>query len=372
MNVIPGNIYGLNKEWLNNVLHKYGYLVNENILNLTIEKIGVGEGFVSDMVRLHIEYDNNNRGLPKTMIVKMPTSYTPALGLAKLYRLYEREIKFYLEVAPESPIGTPEIIYADYDVDNFKFVLIMEDCSFCTPGDSIAGLTYEQTKQAISAIADFHSYWWNHEKFKTGLKWMGRPRGFEPMSLIGTFRGTWDIAKNSEDFKLLLPEGSMEVGNKIYEGYPWIIDSVRDEYLTICHFDYRADNIFFNPENKEKPVIVIDWGSANITGGLLDVAYIMAASVSVDLRREIEKEILDLYYNRFIEEVGDEDKYTWDIYIEDYKKSLMCYLYLTPVTFTSLDLSSERGTQLFKLGAERIFSALIENDATSVLPKSKS
>jgi len=364
--MIPKRTKRITSEWLNKVLHDSGYLKDFNIESISREPWGVGEGFVSDMARLTITYDKESPELPKTMIVKMATNYRTALAVALQYNIYEKEIRFYTEIAPKSPIRVPGLIYSDYNTEAKKYILILEDCSCYNMCDQIQGLNYEQTKQAIISIADFHARWWDAPDLFS-FDWI-LPRKDENTlkSYLDIVRNSWDMAVKSEKFLDLLPEGGREIGEKIYKHFPWILNDATDDNLTFTHFDYHANNIFFDSENNESPIITLDWGGILIGGGVLDVAYLLSGSIKLDLRRKIEKEMIKLYLKRL--EKNGITSYDFDMAWYDYLKSLISYLWLPALSFTQFDTSDPRGTELIKEGMIRYFGAIIDNDATSVLP----
>jgi hypothetical protein len=365
--MIPKRTKRITSEWLNEVLHETGYLKDFNIESISREPWGVGEGFVSDMARLTLTYDIESPELPKTLIVKMPTTFRTALAVALQFNLYEKEIRFYTDVAPKSPIRVPGLIYSDYDSEAKKYILILEDCSCYKLVDQIEGLNYEQTKQAIISIADFHARWWDAPDLFS-FDWIPKPRDKTITTpFIDMFRNSWDLAMKSEEFLEFLPEGSQKVGEKVYKHLPWLVNDVPDENLTIVHFDYRADNMFFDSENSENPLIIFDWGGALISGGILDIAYLLAGSIKIDLRRKIEKEMIELYVKRIEENMITIDM-DFDEIWESYLRALFFYSWLPPVGFAQLDLSDPRGIELLKEGMDRFFGAILDNDATSVLP----
>jgi hypothetical protein len=363
--VIPKRTKRISSEWLNEVLHNSGYLKECNIESISREPCGVGEGFVSDMARLTITYDKESPSLPNTMVVKMPTTFRTALAVALQYNIYEKEIRFYTEVAPISPIRVPGLIYSDYDSDTKKYILILEDCACYNMIDQVEGLDYKQTKQAIKSIANFHARWWDAPDLFS-FNWISKPRDETAMSFIETFRNSWDLAKKSKEFKAYLPEDGLKIGEKLYQYFDWLMDDVSDNNLTIAHFDYRADNIFFDSENSENPIIVIDWGSPVVTTGILDIAYLLGTSMKIDLRRKYEKELIQ-FYLKLLEEKGI-SSYDFDIARYDYLKSLMVYTYLVPLGFTQLDISDPRAVELGTAYANRLFGASIDNNATSIFP----
>ncbi len=92
-----------------------------------MEPWGVGKGFLSDLARFRIIYDKKSPTLPSTMIVKMPLAFRAIVNTPNNF--YEREIRFYNEIAPLSPIRVPDVIYSDYDLESNRYILILEDCS---------------------------------------------------------------------------------------------------------------------------------------------------------------------------------------------------------------------------------------------------
>ncbi len=145
------------------------------------------------------------------------------------------------------------------------------------------------------------------------------------------------------------------------------MENVPDDNMTLTHFDYRADNIFFDSENSENPIITFDWANIVITGGGLDVGYLLGGSITVDLRRQIEKEMVKLYM-KLIEESGITIGLDFDELWKDYLKALLFNAWPYPLGFSQLDRSNPRAVKLFEEMGKRYYSAIIDNDATSILP----
>ena len=363
--MIPKRTERITSKWLNGVLRNSGYLKDFTIESISREPWGVGEGFLSDMARLTITYDKASPDLPKTMIVKMPTTFKTAKAVALQYNMFEKEIRFYTEVAPKSSIRVPDLIYSDYDLETKKFILILEDCSRYELVDQIKGLNYDQTKQAIISIADFHARWWDAPDLFS-FAWMFKSWDETSTSYIDTFRDSWDLAVKSEVFLELLPEGGRKIGEKVYKHFPGLINDIRFKNLTMIHFDYRADNMFFDYENSDNPIITIDWGSLLVGRGIMDIAYLLALSIKIDSRRQIEKEMITLYLKR-LKERGILS-FDFDMAWDDYLQALVVYVAFLPLAFTQLDRSDPRAIKLGKVSTNRLFGAIIDNDATSVLP----
>ncbi|MFW9949677.1 MAG: hypothetical protein ACFFKA_06090 [Candidatus Thorarchaeota archaeon] len=61
---------------------------------------------------------------------------------------------------------------------------------------------------------------------------------------------------------------------------------------------------------------------------------------------------------------GFDFDYSWDFYL----KSLMTYAFIPVLEYTQLDISDPRATELFKVMTKRQFTAILDNDATSICP----
>ena len=198
--MIPKRTKRITSEWLNKVLHNSGYLKDINIESITREPWGAGEGFISDMARLSLTYDKESSEIPKTMIVKMPTTFRTALAVALQYNLYEREIRFYSVIAPLSPIRVPGLIFYDYNLESKKSILILEDCSCYTQIDQIEGLNKKQIELVIDIIADFHIKWWDSPDLYL-FDWVPKPGDEISNSLVKTYQNDWNISIKTEEFK---------------------------------------------------------------------------------------------------------------------------------------------------------------------------
>ena len=366
--MLPNGITDLTADWLNEALHENGFLTGDrNILSIEVTPMAVGEGFQSDMARIIPKYNREDPALPVSMVAKLPTSYEPANFVAMLFNTYEREIRFYQEVAPRSPIRTPRMIFGKFDGEAKRYVLILEDCGCYAQVDQLSGLTEEQLGQVIDKIADFHARWWNSPDLAS-IPWMPGPRSAAAYALVDFYKGCWDTAVTVPEFLAALPPGGKEAGLKIYENFLWMMETAQDDHLTITHFDFRGDNLFFDESDENDPVIVFDWQATSVYRGPLDVGYLMGGSISLELRRRVEKKMLQRYYQRLLEK-GVKD-YSFEDCLYDYLGGLLVYAYIPVLAYSRLDMSSDRGKELARILTERHFSAIVDHDAAGYLGKS--
>lgn len=366
---LPETTKGISVEWLNEVLHENGFLGDSNITLVVPDKVGVGQGNNSDIAKLALNFDQNGKNLPKTIVAKLPPSDETVRKRLIAARVFEREIRFYREVAPRISIRTPKLIYGAVDTDKERATILMEDCSYATPAEpELEGLNYEETKIAVSKIADFHAQWWKAETL-AALSWVPNMKeaGIRNAKVGNTMRLEWDACNKREDFRSKLPDGGWEAGAKIIEQLDWLVNSLPEDKLSLIHGDFRSDNIFFDWDTPNDPLIVIDWGATTVIArGAMDLSFLLGCSITPEMRRKVEKSMVRLYYDRLIEK-GVHD-YTFNECWTDYIKGLLLKTRIPLNQFGLRDHSSPRGTKLVNTTLQRWFLAVVENDATSILP----
>lgn len=144
------------------------------------------------------------------------------------------------------------------------------------------------------------------------------------------------------------------------------MDSVSDQNITIIHSDFRSDNMFLDNEAPDDPLVVFDWQMVLISRGVFDLAYLFGASIEIDLRRQIEKDIVRLYHDRLLE--NGVSGYSFDECWSDYMKGWLMYTYILTMAYASLDMSNPRAADLLRRAEDRWFTAIVDNNAIDVLP----
>lgn len=106
---IPSGPKALTPEWLTQALRSTGTINNAIVKSFSMEMLGEGQAFTEQITRLGLDYDTDDEGAPKSLIAKFPASDLNLRTIWNRYRLYEREIRFYREIAkgidlPNSPL----------------------------------------------------------------------------------------------------------------------------------------------------------------------------------------------------------------------------------------------------------------------------
>ena len=364
--MIPKNTKSITSEWLNSVLHKNGKLKGVNIKSISLEPCGRGEGLVGDIARIMVKYDGNASRLPNSMIAKWHPFKQFFYNWGVQIGFLENELRFYVEIAPISPIRVPKLIYSDFDLNSKRFALILEDCSKYTDIDIIKGMNYEQTKIAVTSLANFHSRWWNANDLYS-FKWIPEYSKSLYYNIYKQFQPLWEFVKQKEEFKSDLPEYGLEIGEKYYKKMIQLAFENLPSHFTIVHGDFWVPNFFIDLNNTKNPLIVFDWTHMNIGFGTFDLALLLGTSISVDVRRKYEKQLVKHYMEMLIGNGIELSDLTFEDFWYNYLKDLLLNIRDPPFHYLG-DKISQKRKDIRKVITTRVFTAILDNDVQNIFP----
>ena len=360
--MIPKNTKSITSEWLNSVLHKNNFLKGKNITSISFEPCG--EGLIGDIVRIVVNYDENTDNLPNTMIAKWHPFRELYYNWGIQTGFLENEIKFYSEIVPISPIRVPDLIYSDIDWESKRFALILEDCSKYSSIDLIKGMSYKQTKIAVSSLAKFHSRWWNANDLYS-FKWLPEQHKSVLYNIFEQFESLWNFVKQNKEFKSDLPDHGLEIGEKYHKKIIPLTFENLPTHFTIIHGDFWSPNFFIDYNDTKNPLIVLDWGTINIGFGTYDLASLLITSVSIDLRRKYEKQLVKLYMELLIENGVELLNLTFEDFWHNYLKDLLKHIIEPPFHYLE-DTISQKRKDVRKVITKRVFTAILDNDIQNI------
>ena len=167
----PKTIETISAGWLTEVLRAAGVLERATVRAVEVQAIGEGVGFLSGRARVTLHYDQSEEGAPTSVVVKLPSSIKAGNDFAESTHAYEREVRFYREVAPLTPIRVPRMFATVMEPAESAFIMVMEDLQALTAGDQVSGMSRAQVLAAVRTIAPLHAHWWNGDQRQV-LPWM--------------------------------------------------------------------------------------------------------------------------------------------------------------------------------------------------------
>ncbi|MDO9444131.1 MAG: hypothetical protein Q7K37_02365, partial [Dehalococcoidia bacterium] len=151
---IPGGPDEITAAWLTTALREWGVLTERSrVFAVSIEALTERAGVNGQTFRLRLKYQGDQG--PATMVAKLPASHPSARGVAAFQRWYERETRFYLELAPDSPLRVPEPYFAAFEGE--RTLLLLEDLGRLRQVDQVAGCMVAEAEAALDAAAGLHA-----------------------------------------------------------------------------------------------------------------------------------------------------------------------------------------------------------------------
>jgi len=344
-------------EWITHALKEGGYLKHSSIKSIEKRILGEGKGFLSSVVQVKIEYDAEEKGAPLSVVVKIEPEEGGFKRFGDEMDAFQREIRFYREIAATVPIRLPKLYYA---VDQPPaYSMVMEDLSYFVPGDQVVGMHEQQVMTTVEEIARLQAKYWDNEELEN-LNWMPE---FNGVAL--DYIEKWPSFV--EHYGYCLDERAIELGEKLGRFLDWKKDKVLKRPRTIVHFDLREDNLMFPPPGEDSSILILDWQLAIKNIGALDVFRLMGGSEIPKERKGHQFEILRRWHDTLIEE--GLSNYSWEDAVYDFRLGALSFL-CNPVHFHSEIVGSQgRVKELAEAIFTRSFSSAVEIDAGSILPE---
>lgn len=360
---IPAGSHELTADWLTQALRETGTIAKSAVASFDAEAIGVGVGFMGQLAKVQLQYDAPEEGAPASLIAKFPAASDDNREVAQIFRFYERETKFYEEIATTAHMLTPKRYYSALDTASGAFVLLLEDLTNSRVGDQVAGCSAEEADLALRNLADFHAAWWESPRL-AALDWM--PLLNDPV-IAQTAEQAYNDAWGPviESFGALIPPAMQELGVRFGKNVVNLMNELAVPPRTISHGDYRLDNLFFPTDGSDK-LTVIDWQISARGRGVFDVAYFLSGTLQPEERKAKEMELLGTYH-KVLTENGVQG-YDFDQCFLDYRASTLFSFLYSVIAIGSLDLANERGQALFTNNLTRNIAAISDLNAGELLP----
>jgi aminoglycoside/choline kinase family phosphotransferase len=291
--------------------------------------------------------------VPSSVIVKLPTSEPGARMIGEAVRVWEREHRFYEELAPSITIRVPHVYANIADPP----CLVLEDLAPATPGDHLVGATLDQAERAIDVLAVHHARWFEDPLLRT-LDWMPGLDDPSVLTIGAMFDVGWPMFLDRYGGRL--PERCLRWCELFVPTIPGWIATHYDDPITLVHGDFRLDNLFFGDDGS---VAVIDWQLAMRAPGQTDLVYFCANNLTVPMRRAHEDDLIARYVDRLHAAGVPDDAVTVDAVRRGYVEGMLFYASSFGASLLTIDPANERGAALFDQLVVRTFTAVDDLDA---------
>ena len=343
-------------------LRSRGRADSASVASCSSETVGEGKGFMSQVVRLSLEYDDGrHEGLPRTMIAKLPSSTPEIKAITASLGDYQREIRFYEEVASSVSIDTPDCYYGAIDPETRRTILLIEDLSQTCLGDSLVGCSIAEARLAVRLLAELQAPWWNDPSLE-GLAWMPL-KSADASVYQELYPHSWSMLAQKAGAGM--PDSLVQIAGRLEPHIRRIRDWLSHRPRTIVHGDYRLDNLFFGSRDGRPTVVAVDWEFCTRGRGTYDLATFIVEAFPPEARKREETGLLHLYHSALVE--NGVRGYSYDQCLLDYRFSMLDLLLFWIVVGGYCDFGDERAAQYLHNTMDRFSAAIADHCSAELL-----
>src|ERR1700712_1217189 len=117
----PTTVEAMTPAWLTQVLRADGLIGSGTVVGFSSEPLAVGGGFMSALRRLTLTCEGTPEGMPVTVIAKLPPLDPGARTIDAAFNFYEKEVGFYQQMAPTTPMRAPRAYHSAFDPKSRDF-----------------------------------------------------------------------------------------------------------------------------------------------------------------------------------------------------------------------------------------------------------
>jgi hypothetical protein len=325
------------------------------IASFTVEPVGTGQ--MSQSHRVTLTYAHGASG-PASVVVKFaaadPTSRATGVGMGA----YEREIRFYSELAPRLGDALPACHAARFEPGEGWFTLVLEDVAPAVQGDQIAGCGVDQARTALVALAGLHAPVLGDPALGA-TPWLNQPYLLNQALLTQLLPGFEErYAGRVSEEHLALTRRFIESldGWAAGNAPPLGLVTATTASTTCCSVSRAARARSPRSTGRRSP------------GGpvMLDASYFLGGGLSVEDRRAHEEELVRAYHDELL--ARGVRGFSWEACWEDYRRQSF-HGVLMAVAASMLVERTERGDEMFMTTLARHAQQALDLDAVALLPE---
>jgi hypothetical protein len=272
-------------EWLSELL-------GGKVYSISASPIGTGQ--VGATYRLWLIGD----GVPASVVAKLPSNDDLSRATGKSHLTYLRESRFYQQFAGKKPMAVPLHLYIAFDEDSHAFTLIMHDLPHHRAGNQLTEPSAAEAMVAMDAAASIHAAWWN-DAILDELDWPNGTKAVPPpLDVDALYQLFWPAF--CDRYGERVNDVMRGVGDR-FLGVIGANNDARQSPRCLTHNDYRPDNMLFNLNDTEQPVVIVDWQTTGVGVGVGDIAYFIGTAFDAATRRAVEPQLLAHYRKGLIE-----------------------------------------------------------------------
>lgn len=327
---VAPRLQALDAAWFTQVLRENEH-ADAAVTEVSVEPMAFS-GAAADMARVRLRYADRGRPGPASLIAKIRGADGTLAAMDAAMGLYAREARFYTEFAPQVPLRTPRCYHAG---DGTEKPLLLEDLGGLRAGDQMLGLSLNEARQLMDALADLHARFW--EQPQADAEWLVQPANGVYAGMIVQLVGSGADALRERYRKQVKPD-VLDAAVQLCARWGDVLKASTEGPQTLAHNDSRLDNFFFDADDTP---IFVDWQIVARSRGTQDVANLLAGSMNTPELSEYWKPLLRRYHDRL---TGNGVRhYSFSDCRDHYRQNILYPLGAGIALLGQLDIGDNRG-----------------------------
>jgi hypothetical protein len=185
-------------------------------------------------------------------------------------------------------VNRPVCHLAHCDLEQERYVVLLEDLSPAAAGDQVAGCSPADAAAVMPELAALHAPRWGDPTL-LDLTWLDRPAS-------GSVRSPAEVvpawfAGFVDRYRARLDPEVVALGERVMSQLGTYLRD-RPGPWTVTHGDFRLDNLLFGRPR----VAVVDWQTVKLGPGLADVSDFIGSALLPEDRRDYEGSLVRAYH----------------------------------------------------------------------------
>ena len=334
------------------------------ISDFAVERIGTGQ--MSECYRVDLTYDeaeadpNVATDRPESVVLKVAATDPMSRQTGAALGLYEREVRFYQDVAPRLGGPIAPCYHASVDATGV-FDLLLGDAGPAVVGDEIAGATIEQARLGVVELGRLHGPLLGDTSLAE-VPWLNRAAPLSQAMITPLYAGF--IYRFGDQ---IAPEHRIVCERLVaaFDGYLAQETDVSEpgRIQGLVHGDYRLDNMLFGADGADRALTVVDWQTVSWGPAMTDLAYFLGGA----LRTEDRPAQYDALLRAYHEALGPDAPITLADVGEGVRRQSFFGVMMAIVSSMLVE-RTERGDRMFMTMLQRHCQHVLDTDALATLP----
>lgn len=355
-NDVPGTIAAINEEWLTAVLCR-----DHPGLRVTSYTAHDMTSQTTSRAALKISYSEDCPGGPPADVFVKLMATTRQRLFAGLIRILDGEAEFYGRLRGLAEFECPQGYFGAVDRRSWACATVIEDV-VATRGAEFCHATTTFDRAAIESLlatmAAYHGQYWGHPAVEAS-----------PLKRPEDHFANIDVFLNARK--------RSRIGVQRTDGFPSALRSRQDELWTalassmrelsrsgpptLLHGDAHVGNTY---RTRDGAVALADWQVVMQGGFAYDVADVVSTALTIEDRRNWERDLLVFYLERLREAGGDPPGFAdaWNLYRRSLMYPFFCW---ATVLGAPAWMPDTQPADLARTLVERVGTAIDDTDALS-------